>query len=297
MSVMPVLPDSATRYDGQAPFPLRYEDICSDGRLMIMAMPTSIGALWRSSVESLPILKLRDQGTIPILAQLWIEGTDEPIHLSKPVRCQGTAALAHTRDASGEVNRLLLDINISIFGSRGRFFGPAPAASGEEVLAGKVYARHVFSKPFAKREERRVRSFDTDGLPSVPALQMDWSEAEDFSAVPAQARALDEAMVVDPTNIAFGLHHCDSNQHVNSLVYPRLFEDACQRRFSDHGIAADKLARQVAISYRKPFFAGQQASARLQGFSLGDELGAVGAFYAADDTDGRPHSLIRMNLR
>lgn len=297
MSVMPVLPDSATKHDGEAAFPLRYEDICSDGRLLTIAMPSSIGALWRSSVDALPIVQLRHQGIVPILAQLWMEATDEPIHLSKGARCQGSAALAHTRDAEGEVNRLLLEISISIFGSRGRIFGTAPAGSGEEVLAGKVYARHVFTKPFASREQRRVRSFEGDGLPQVPELLMQWPELEEFVALPPEADPLDESTVEDTTRIAFGLHHSDSNQHVNSLVYPRLFEDACQRRFAEHAAPPDKLARQVAISYRKPFFVGQQARTQLQGFRSSDGLGAVGGFYTEGETDGRPHSLIRMNFR
>src|SRR5205823_12900006 len=44
------------------------------------------------------------------------------------------------------------------------------------------------------------------------------------------ARALDE---VAPDDFAetFGLVHTDSNHHVNSLVYIRLFEEAALRRF------------------------------------------------------------------
>jgi hypothetical protein len=81
--------------------------------------------------------------------------------------------------------------------------------------------------------------------------------------------------------------HTDANQHVNSLVYPRVFEDAVVRRLLTQpqiGIAEPQtlLSRALEIRYRKPFFASNRARI---GMSL--EPGpagvlAVGSFTPAD---------------
>jgi hypothetical protein len=297
MSMMPVLPDTASAHFGEAPFALRYEDICSDGRMMTMAMPAGIGVLWRSCVDALPIMRLRSEGIVPILAQLWTQGSEEPIDVSKPVLCRGHALLAHTTDEAGEITRLLLDMRVRLFGIRGRVFGAPPSGAGEEVLVGEVYARHVFTRPFASRHQRRVTSFDCKGLPRIPESKVAWCAHEDFAALPTLAKALDEAPVDDPAKIAFALHHCDSNQHVNSLVFPRLFEDVCQRRFAERALPTNKLSRELAISYRKPFFGGNQARIALQSYQQGSELGALGGFLPFAEPEASPHCLVRMHFR
>ena len=71
------------------------------------------------------------------------------------------------------------------------------------------------------------------------------------------ADALDRASP-DETLIVFGLVHTDSNQHVNSLVYMRLFEEAVLRRFAALGLPEPVLARRLEIAYRKPCFAGDR---------------------------------------
>ena len=47
-------------------------------------------------------------------------------------------------------------------------------------------------------------------------------DPESVGALPEGAVPLDYCLRVHPTPIAFGLAHTDSNQHVNSLVYPHL---------------------------------------------------------------------------
>jgi acyl-CoA thioesterase FadM len=107
---------------------------------------------------------------------------------------------------------------------------------------------------------------------------------------------------VDPTPIAFGLAHTDSNQHVNSLVYPRLFEDAALRRFAALGKGKPAvLSRHVEAAFRKPCFAGETYAVALQAFTLDGKLGAVGSFVSTDDARSaetlaraRPHCFVRM---
>jgi acyl-CoA thioesterase FadM len=296
MSLMPEFPDLPNAAQAEAAFPLRYEDLCQDGRMMTIAMPVGLGVLWRKGTHSAPIWELRKQGTVPILAHLWISATEEPMHLTKPARCLGKSLVAHTLDAEGEVNRLLLDMKVDLYGTRGRVFGSQPEGAGEEVLVGSVYARHVFTRPFAPREERRVKRFEHSDLPEIPDICMEWSDPESFQSMPEGASILDAEARQDEARVAFGLHQCDSNQHVNSLAYPRLFEDAAQRRFAEH-TSRTTLSREVAIAFRKPYFAGQRARVHLQSFESEGALGVIGGFYPDDDEKTVAHCHMRMLFR
>ena len=98
-----------------------------------------------------------------------------------------------------------------------------------------------------------------------------------------------------PRRSAFGLAHTDSNQHVNSLVYPRLFEDAALRRFAALGkLKPPVLARHVEAAFRKPCFAGERYVIALQAFTIAGKLGAVGAFLSDGSVTARPHCCVRM---
>ncbi len=113
---------------------------------------------------------------------------------------------------------------------------------------------------------------------------------------------LEERMSVDATPIAFGLAHTDSNRHVNSLVYPRLFEDAAMRRFAALGkLKPAVLSRHAEAAFRKPCFAGETYAVALQAFTLGGRLGAAGSFVSSADAaspealaKARPHCFVRM---
>ena len=89
--------------------------------------------------------------------------------------------------------------------------------------------------------------------------------------------------------------HTDSNQHVNSLVYPRLFEEAVVERAFDPEArvpgAESLLVRAIDIRYRKPFFAGDRASIAL---AL-EGAAATGAFVPAGAD--RPSCTIAADLR
>jgi acyl-CoA thioesterase FadM len=81
--------------------------------------------------------------------------------------------------------------------------------------------------------------------------------------------------------------HTDSNQHVNSLVYPRLFEEAVVRALTDRAGVPDPgslLARSIELRYRKPFFTGERAAIAIHAepVSGGPRRGAaVGTFAPA----------------
>ena len=98
--------------------------------------------------------------------------------------------------------------------------------------------------------------------------------------------------------------HTDSNQHVNSLVYPRLFEEAAVTRAVDRERTRAApgtdlrsqllLARTFELRYRKPFFAGDRATIRL---AFPDAATAVGAFVPATGDPQKPSTTVAMTLR
>lgn len=121
--------------------------------------------------------------------------------------------------------------------------------------------------------------------------------------LPEGACAIDERFVLDPCPITFGLGHTDSNQHVNSLVYPRLLEEAALRRFDALGLETRVLARFVDLAFRKPCFAGDRVRIALRADRVGDEVGVVAAFVPAAETtsadaapNDRAHAFGRMQF-
>jgi hypothetical protein len=176
---------------------------------------------------------------------------------------------------------------------RGRTHGPPPEGAGEPIAVGRVFAEHVMTRLFAPPSERKVLVMPSG---EVPAVRWSWRPAEAVWSLPPDARALDEAPRPDDADVIFGLTHTDSNQHVNSLVYPRLFQEAALRRFAAHGRNTAILAKRLEISYRKPCFAGERARIVLRAFADGDELGAVGAFVSDGAPLERPHCVIQMRF-
>ncbi|HEY2736341.1 MAG TPA: hotdog domain-containing protein, partial [Polyangiales bacterium] len=82
--------------------------------------------------------------------------------------------------------------------------------------------------------------------------------------------------VVDECPIQFGLTHTDANQHVNSLVYARLFEEAALRRLHALGEGTALLGRRIELNYRKPCFAGDRMRFAVRSYRRQGELGATG---------------------
>lgn len=263
-----------------AQLPIRYEDVTQDGRVQLLSLPHAIGAaVWQQLLANQPFARQAQRaGIVPILTRLVIDGGAGPISVRRPLEVEGGYRLAHTVDEHGEVNRLILTTTAIVHGTIGRTHGPPPANAGERVLVGRVFGEDVFTRLFAPPAERKVLRFDLPGVDPVPQERYVWRTPAELLAIPPDAEPLDEGLVPDDGPAAFGFSHTDSNQHVNSLVYPRLFEDAALRRFAARGRNPAVMPRHVEIAYRKPCFAGETVRIHLRAFAWRGKLGAVGSF-------------------
>jgi hypothetical protein len=278
---------------------LRYEDLSQDGRPVLPAVlqacaPTVWGKLLGAEQALRP---LRERGIVPILARLVLEGHPGPFGVAHPFAVKGGYQLAHA--ASGnEVERLLILTWGEISGPRGRILGPPPPGAGEMAPFGRMFAENVLTRLFAPPEQRRVLRFDVPGLPAVPEHRHPIRPNETIIALPEGAVPLEPTFAPDSCPLVFGVCHTDANQHVNSLVYPRLFEEAALRRFAALGVSAPGLARSAELGFRKPCFAGDRARVLLQAFTLEGRHGAVGVVMAEGDLaapeQARPHCYAQM---
>jgi hypothetical protein len=306
MQGFPALPSSpeipeSRRATGEVP--IRFEDITQDGRLALEGLAPALGEIvWRRLLPGSPLLRaLHAHQAMPILTRVVIEGGDGPFSTFKPMEATGTYDVAHVANDAGEIERILLDMWIEATLPIARNYGPPPARAGERVRAGRFFGEHVLTRLFAPPDQRKVTSLDDGGVP-LHGRRRAWVKPESVAELPVGAVPLDDALRIDPTPIAFGLAHTDSNQHVNSLVYPRLFEDAALRRLAAFGkLKPPVLSRYVEAAFRKPCFAGESYAVALRTFTLDGRLGAVGAFVSAADasSDGalaraRPHCFVRM---
>ena len=208
-----------------------------------------LGAVWRALGSSKKLDGFRAQGILPILRRLVIVGERGPFSPEAPIFCTGTWRLAREKD--GE--RIFANMWLDAFAPHGSILAP-PTEDAERVLVGRIYAEHVVTRPFAPPAERKVTRLDVPGLPAVPEDEHPYEEAEDLVTGHALERA---------GELTFGMMHTDSNQHVNSLVYPRVFEETIVRALASRGDVPDPsslLARVVELRYRKPFFTGERAS-------------------------------------
>jgi hypothetical protein len=284
--------DPSAHIDG-ADVPIRYEDISQDGEVKLAALPQTLGATaWRKHFTDHPLTRLgREQGILPILSRLVIVGGGGPVSVRKRLQAEGWYQLAHTRDDAGEVQRLIMNLWAVAHGVRGRTHGPPPEGAGDRIEVGRVFAEHVMTRPFHPPDQRKVRRLPAGaGVPEVPPEVYPWRPMAVAGRPPEGASLLDAAPRPDAAPIALGLGHTDSNQHVNSLVYPELFEQAALRRFAELGRGTDVLPRYVELGYRKPCFAGQQIRIVLQAFEHQGRLGAAGGFFADGQPEGKAHA-------
>jgi hypothetical protein len=259
---------------------LRYEDVCQDGRLVVEALPQTFGFLWRHLLATRPATFA--DGVVAILSRVVIEGGDGPIDVGASLEAEGFHHFAN-----GGESRLILAM-------WGRVIAPAGAGT---VVAGRVFGEHVFTRLFAPPEHRKVRALELDGRSGVvPEALWTWEPPESALELPAGATALDAVPVVDDRPTVFGLDHTDANQHVNSLVYPRLVIEAALRRFAALGRASPpRLARKIEIAFRKPCFAGESARIAARAFTVGDHLGITAAISVEGEPSGtRPRCAARV---
>lgn len=270
-------------------FSLRYEDVAQDGRILLETLPVALGVVWRNVLVPGEVREaLVAQGILPILSRFRIEGTAGPFAaVGKPLEVEGGYQVAHDVDAHGSVARLLLDMDAELWGVKGRTNLPPPDDAGARALAGRVHAEHVFTRPFAPADQRKVLSLPLGARPFVPETRREWKTPQTALDVPPTARALDASYMEDPVTHALGVTHTDSNQHVNSLVYPRFFEEAALRRIASLGRPTNVLARSLDIAFRRPSFAGEKLRILLQAHEDGPRIVCAGVFLGEGETDVR----------
>ncbi len=275
-------PEPPTFSDAQrarGPVSLRYEDVTQDGRLHPIAAPHALGeVLWAGTLGAQRDMHraLAREGILPILSRLAMESFDGPIGVRSPLEGDGGFQLAHAIGKDGQAERIILNLWVGLTGVRARTHGPPPPGAGERIAVGRVFAEHVFTRPFAPAGERKVTC-----LPEpigVPPARYDFVASEALLELPLDAEAIDAALVPDAAEVVFGLGHTDSNHHVNSLVYPRLFEEAALRRLAAHGISTAVLPRSLELGYRRPCFAGERVVVSVRAFRSEGKVAVVGTF-------------------
>ncbi len=304
MTPIPPLPPDAPR--ATAAVFLRFEDVTQEGRLVLEAIPNALGpAVWRAIIGRDPSAReLFTRGIVPVLSRFVLEGKGGPLSANAPVEAEGGCRLARSGDG-----RIVLDMWADLKAPSGRTYGPPIAKDAEKVLVGRVYAEHVLTRPFALPGERRVRDLDFPGAPTLQGSRPATPPPESIATLPEGATPLEAAMALDPVPLNFGLVHTDSNQHVNSLVYVRLFEEAALRRFVALGRGSNVLGREMDIIYRKPCFAGQTMRVVQRAFEHEGRLGVAAVLLdqaelgsgqsereapEPDFSQARPHAYVRM---
>ena len=300
LPAMPIFPDLPELPDEQrraASGPLRYEDVAQDGRLVLTALPHFLGLLVFQPIlaRNQAARSLARSGIFPIMSRMIIDGGQGPVSVSRLVDGSGGFALAHTVDESGQPNRLLLEMWAEMTAPRARTHGPPPPGAGELIGVGRVYGEHVFTRLFAPPGERKVTRFPPGPWPEVPPARREWRGVDAIVALPDGAVWLEDERP-DDAPLVFGLAHTDANQHVNSLAYPRLFEDAALRRLARLGRPTTVLARYMEIGYRKPCFAGQSVRIVLRAYLRGERVGVAGWFRPEEDPASRPSAVVRMEV-
>lgn len=275
---------------------LRFEDIAQDGRLMLEPLPAGLGALWRD-VE-VRARKWVAAGMVPIISRITAAAGDGPFGLDHPLEVEGGFSLAHTTGPDGKVQRIVFDADATFTGTIGRTTVAPPDDAGRVVPAGTLRVEHVFTRPFAPKEERRVRAIEEDGLTFVPPEHRAWKEPRATLDVPDGAEPLDDGFVLDEAPHVLGLTHTDSNQHVNSLFYPRAFEDAALRHLKRLGRSPELLGRKVDIAFRRPSFAGETLRVLLRAHRHGDDTVCTGVFLGeGEDSVAAGRVFVQLVLR
>jgi len=284
----------------RAPFVPRYDDIGRTGHLLVSSIPIALGETgWSVASRLISRDAVRQTRILPMLSRLVVEAGAAPLSLVSRIEADAGIQFAHTRGPEGQVERLVLNMWCNIVGEAGRTHGPPPSNAGETLLAGRGFAEHVVTRPFDPPETRRVVELDIPGLPRIPPDRYDWQPPEALLQLPEGARWLDESFAFDAAPVVFGSDRTDSNLHVNSLVYPRLFIDAALRRFWDLGKRVALRANAMEIAYRKPSFPGDRVFVALRAFACENRWGASLMLVSDDDAKGaleaaRPRCFARL---
>jgi hypothetical protein len=279
---------------GIARFETRYEDLTQDGHVKLTALPTALGrACFAELWPQHPLAGLAREGVHPILSRLAIEVEPASARLLGALEGRGLLRLAHERDADESVRAIFLNAEASVWATVRRGHSDETA---RQVRVGRVFGDHVFTRPHADRASRKVLAFDVPGYPALPTQRYARPKFDQTVRIAPKARALETDFSPDIAPWVFGLTHTDRNQHVNSLVYIRLFEDSALRRLGSLGRNTAVLARSVEINYRKPCFAGEQLCCMLQAYVTRDGDGVVGYIAEPGEPVSRARCAVRMQF-
>ena len=296
---LPNTPSVPPDHHADGEFFAHYEDIAQDGTLKVGGMLAAVGlvSLGKGWMKTDGSRALRAQGIVPILTRLTMQTTGGPLSVRNKVSAHGVYQLGHTRDAAGQVSRVVLHGHADLYGLAGRTHPPQPANAGERLHVGRAFAEHVFTRPFGPLGDRKVLALPTPEGPKVPEEVLPFRSPLDTLAL-TPTRWLEAELTLDPLPITFGLTHTDSNQHVNSLVYPQLFEEAALRRLYDLGHSTKSLlVETLDVSFRKPCFAGERMFTWLRAFESEGQLGVVAYLGPAGSAADKAHSLCALQFR
>jgi hypothetical protein len=250
LTIPPLPPDRGQASTRSVELRPRYDDITQDGRFQLASLMPGLGAVWRSASEHASASGWASGDILPILQRLVIVAGD-PGPFSVGMRLESSGAWRLARETDGD--RIFLDMWLETRAPIGGTYDPKPAPDAPKALVGRLYASHVFTRPFAPQGERRVTQLDTpDGV--VPIPPEDRHPYADAAALTAGATL---ELVGDHV---FTMSETDSNHHVNSLVYPRLFEAAVV----SHAASPKLLAQALEVRYRKPCFVGEKTAIALR---------------------------------
>jgi hypothetical protein len=291
MFTAPPMPSFPADQSTTAMMPLRFEDVTQQGHLLPIAIPPVLGPLWREAVVPHgPTRAAMANGVIPILTRLTLVAQEQQVRADRPAEVRAGFLLAHDGETDAD-RRIFFNVWAEIRAAAGKLSQHAEA--GSLALAGTLFGEHTFTRLLAPPDQRRVNKLDgIAGYPAIPEMKY---------AAPAPASAQDalpgatwlDELAPDSAEYCFTLDQTDSNQHVNSLVYIRIFLDAVNRRLAGAGRALRVRSRAIDIAYRKPSFAGDRVRAHLRLFDAGGVLGAAGRI---DGSDGKPRNFVRALL-
>jgi hypothetical protein len=273
-------------------YPIRFEDLSQDGRVHLEPIVASIdAAIWRPILgKSAVSHALHADGVRPVFTRLALEVGPARLTLGEVLTAEGVYEIAHEPDGQGGAKRLFLNMWTTI--------GVEPSKHrAERASVGRLFAEHQLTRPHAPPGERRVVKLP--GKEPLPRAEYVSPRHESLLDLAADREWLEPELHEDAMPIRFGLSHTDINQHVNSLVYPRLFGDAALRRFDGLGAPTRTLACRLCIAFRKPFFAGNAARIALRAYRepASGELGAVGTFASVEGGEAaRPHVYVDLGF-
>ena len=255
-------------------------------------MPAAIGLVCMASSVQDAVSRITVRMASSPSSRISMQTTGGPVSVRKQIEVDGLYQLGHARDPSGEVSRIFVNGHAELYAPVARTHSPQPPHAGERVHVGRVFAEHVFTRPFAAAGTRKVFALPSVEGPYVPELMLPARTPAETLRPPEGAIFLEPVLQRDPSPVTFGLSHTDSNQHVNSLVYPQLFEDAALRRLMDLGHDTSELLVDVIdVAFRKPCFAGDRMYVTLGTF---EQRGQVGAIAYLGPMEGDAHRATRV---